>query len=560
MSHRDRLLLELSQIYQNEHNYTISDQNIIHLVTEMQSDDKFVSYTAAKALHSVLIKSKELSLHSVMLTRLFGGIQTGALQSALFIGFSLELISKLLKSFHDNDQFIRTSGFGQLYFGSLQKVWPSLLQLHLTSQSTCGIISFVSFTSDILKYRFDGCSPCRTGEEISSLLSTLSHDERAILSCQVSIIEIFTHEIVSGLLNLCISLFEVKKCLGLFTRISKFTCTPHELCGTVLNVLTTSTLVQRVLLDWLSCQSSTTDVCYIRDIFEVTTVRTEIDNSGKSLLATVVRKLLVLSIKCLSVVVTNGKDGGWLGQLEMLCNIPGSSSESFSENSLRNLILEVLLDQDTAIVDALTYCLTITQTMAASRVDSGAVLHKVLDVNLLFIKFLFSISHDHLVLVDYVISNETCFVDFLTQYMMYIHDNWSTFTASLSKLQDITRTVHEPDDNKPMTLVLSSRKRKHDHLTQPIAIVLPDSQLQCNLNAQPTPQSLVSYDLTDSSDSEAEYLPTNKPILHDTMSCMIRLRLALERMLDKQIILNPQAPTELVNVMEKVEVLYESID
>ena len=143
---------------------------------------------------------------------------------------------------------------------------------------------------------------------------------------------------------------------------------------------------------------------------------------------------------------------------------------------------------------------------------------------------------------------------------MYIHDNWSTFTASLSKLQDITRTVHEPDDNKPKTLVLSSRKRKHDHLTQPIAIVLPDSQLQCNLNAQPTPQSLVSYDLTDSSDSETEYLPTNKPILHDTMSCMIRLRLALERMLDKQIILNPQAPTELVNVMEKVEVLYESID
>ena len=189
-----------------------------------------------------------------------------------------------------------------------------------------------------------------------------------------------------------------------------------------------------------------------------------------------------------------------------------------------------------------------------SRVDRGAVLHKILDVNLLFIKFLFSISHDHLVLVDYIISDETCFVDFLTQYMMYIHDNWSTFTTSHSKLQESIRTI---DGGKPKRLVLSSRKRKHDHLTQSIDTVSPDSYLQ---KVNPTSQPLVSYDLTDSSDSEEEYPPINKSILHNTMSCMIRLRLALERMLDKQIILNPQAPAELVSIMEKVEVLYESIE
>jgi len=139
--------------------------------------------------------------------------------------------------------------------------------------------------------------------------------------------------------------------------------------------------------------------------------------------------------------------------------------------------------------------------------------------------------------------------------MIYICDNWSTFTASHSKLQDSVRTIHKPLGDKHRTPVLSSRKRKHNHLTQPINIVLPDSWLP---KVRPTPQSLVSYDLTDSSDSEEEYTQTNKLILHDTMSCMIRLRLALERMLDKQIILDPPAPAKLVSIMEKVEMLYES--
>jgi len=179
-----------------------------------------------------------------------------------------------------------------------------LLQFHLTSHPSCEIVSFLSFTLDILKYQFDGCNPC---EETSTLLNTLSHDKRAILSCQVSIIETFTYKILSGLLNLCTSLFEVKKCLGLFTRISKFTSSPRELCDTILDVLTTSTLVKHVLVDWLSCQPSTTDVCYIRVLYEVSTTRAEVDNSNRNLLTTVVRKLLVLSIKCLSIVMTTEK-------------------------------------------------------------------------------------------------------------------------------------------------------------------------------------------------------------------------------------------------------------
>ena len=145
--------------------------------------------------------------------------------------------------------------------------------------------------------------------------------------------------------------------------------------------------------------------------------------------------------------------------------------------------------------------------------------------------------------------------------MLYILDNWPTFTASHFMLEDSARAMHKQYVGKSKTLLLlSSRKRKHNHLTQPIGVVLPDSQVQHDHKTCPTAQSLVPYDLTDSSDSEEENSSANKPILQYTMSCMIRLRMAMERMLDKQIILNPQAPVELLNVMEKVETLYESTD
>jgi len=210
------------------------------------------------------------------------------------------------------------TGLGQLYFGSLQKIWPLLLQLHLTR--ACEIVSFVSFTSDILKYHLDICG---FSKDVTHL-STLSCDEKSILSCQVSIIETFTLKILSGLFEHCSNLFEVKKCLGLFTRISNFNPCPNDLCSTILEIVTTSSLVQHILKDWLSCQSSTAEVCYVRDMFGVTTINAEVDDSDKSLLAAVVRKLLVLTIKCLSVSMASGK--GLCGKINLpyiiifLCN------------------------------------------------------------------------------------------------------------------------------------------------------------------------------------------------------------------------------------------------
>jgi len=54
--------------------------------------------------------SKNFVLVTVVPYTLMIFYASGVSQSTLFVGFSLELISKLLKSFKDDDRFIRISG------------------------------------------------------------------------------------------------------------------------------------------------------------------------------------------------------------------------------------------------------------------------------------------------------------------------------------------------------------------------------------------------------------------------------------------------------------------
>ena len=189
---------------------------------------------------------------------------------------------------------------------------------------------------------------------------------------------------------------------------------------------------------------------------------------------------------------------------------------------------------------------------------SGSVTCNVLDINLLFIKFLNAISHDHLLLLDYIISNETCFVDFLTCYLDYIHENWSVFTRSHDKLHGIMKiadtAAHCVDEiEMPFSL---SRKRRHSQRAQfaHASVVSHSVQLECNHDKKPT-KSLVAYDSSDSSEDDS----ADQSILQNTMGCFIRLRLSLERILAKQIIANSQAPAKLVSMIDRVETLYEKL-
>ena len=183
----------------------------------------------------------------------------------------------------------------QLYFEHVQKQWPVLLDLHMNADCY-NMAPLVSLTCDILKFKFEN--------DISSDGCLHSF----VLSCQNCILDICTHKLVPQLLSYCSNLYEMKKCLGLFTRICASRFLHCGLCCTLMDAVTSSSLVKGILLNWLLLPTHSDDVCYIRKLFSISAISVEVViDDDDSLLTTVVRKLTLLFIKCLSIMMDGGK-------------------------------------------------------------------------------------------------------------------------------------------------------------------------------------------------------------------------------------------------------------
>ena len=187
----------------------------------------------------------------------------------------------------------------------MQRLWPRLLEFQLGAQGTISMVPFLSLTCDIVKFKLerDNCSTYQDG---------FIDEERAVLSCQTSIIDICAQNTLPRLLGHCITLFEVKKCLGLFTKVcgSELLQDSCGLCSTVLDSVMSSSLVRKILLNWLLLQSQSENIHCIMELFGINPVGgilAEVADNDKGLLATVVRKLTVLVVKCVSITVEGGK-------------------------------------------------------------------------------------------------------------------------------------------------------------------------------------------------------------------------------------------------------------
>lgn len=188
-----------------------------------------------------------------------------------------------------------------------------LLELQLGAQNTVGMVPFLSLTCDILKFKFENDS-CSTYCDGCHGVSNCSIEERTLLSCKTSIVDNCAHKTFPQLLSHCSNLFEMKKCLGLFIKVcdSKLLHDCCGLCNTVLDTITSSSLVKNILLNWLLLQYQSSDIQCIMEVFSINPVSAlatlvEVADADKNLLATVVRKLTVLAIKSLSVTVDGGK-------------------------------------------------------------------------------------------------------------------------------------------------------------------------------------------------------------------------------------------------------------
>ena len=197
--------------------------------------------------------------------------------------------------------YLPAAGMCQLYFECLQKLWPVLLELQMGVHHVT-MVPFLSLTCDILKFKFEN-DTCTDRYHYSI-------EESTVASCQISVVDICGQKILPQLLSYCRNLYEMKKCIGLFTGVctSKFLRDHRSVCNMLLDSITCSGLVKCILINWLLLPSQSTDILYIRELFNInTTVTSSTEVADKSLLVTVVRKLTVLVIKCLSVMVDEGK-------------------------------------------------------------------------------------------------------------------------------------------------------------------------------------------------------------------------------------------------------------
>ena len=185
------------------------------------------------------------------------------------------------------------------------RLWPVLLDLQLLGNAAVSMVPFVSLTSDILKFKVENDTHTNSRD---------STKERTVLSWQACLVDAcLTHKALPKLLNCCRNLYEMKKCVGLFARVcnSKFLHDCNSLCSTLLGSITSSSLVKCVVYNWLLLPSQSTDIHYIRNLFNISSsTSVELLDDDTSLLATVVRKLTVLIMKCLSVMVEEGKGKG----------------------------------------------------------------------------------------------------------------------------------------------------------------------------------------------------------------------------------------------------------
>ena len=193
----------------------------------------------------------------------------------------------------------------------MQRLWPMLLEFHLGAQSTISMVPFLSLTCDILKFKLERDSDSTYQDGYHSV-DNCSIEESTVLSCQTSITDICAQNIFPRLLSHCSNLFEAKKCLGLFTKVcgSELLHDRCSLCSTVLDSVISSSLVRNILLNWLLLQSHSNDIHCIMELFGINPIVTklaEVADGDKSLLATVVRKLTVLVVKCVSLTVEGGK-------------------------------------------------------------------------------------------------------------------------------------------------------------------------------------------------------------------------------------------------------------
>jgi hypothetical protein len=111
--------------------------------------------------------------------------------------------------------------------------------------------------------------------------------------------------------------------------------------------------------------------------------------------------------------------------------------ESFMKNTLdfhpethfSKILIKLFDDQDDHLIEAMVCTLDVTSGISFKN-NAFPELVAMLNPVYTFLEFLKMISNNYDVLLDYLVSNETCFLLYLLRFLKYIRQNWSMFLQS----------------------------------------------------------------------------------------------------------------------------------
>ncbi|KAL1457534.1 hypothetical protein WDU94_007752 [Cyamophila willieti] len=109
------------------------------------------------------------------------------------------------------------------------------------------------------------------------------------------------------------------------------------------------------------------------------------------------------------------------------------------ETLLATWVVQLLSDQDDALIEGMVCCMDVT--VGLYRDSASPELVRVLNPSLTFIQFLRTVSHDTDVLLDLLVSNETCFLLYLLRLLKYVRRNWSEFVTTCGRDLDDVMSV-----------------------------------------------------------------------------------------------------------------------
>lgn len=110
------------------------------------------------------------------------------------------------------------------------------------------------------------------------------------------------------------------------------------------------------------------------------------------------------------------------------------------ETPLAQWVVQLFADQDDALVESMVCCVDVTVGLCY-RDSTLPDLRRSLSPTVTFVQFLRAVSHDPDVLLDLLVSNETCFLLYLLRFLKYVRRNWPEFVAVCARELDDTMSV-----------------------------------------------------------------------------------------------------------------------